>query len=134
MVNRGIILISHGWMAVETLKSAEMILGPKENAAAIAMEATDSPESTKQKLQEELAKFSHCEEVIVLADLMGGTPCNVSLTLLGDHPNMQLFTGFNLPLVMELLASDFAPIDEIRDNLVESGRAAVTDIRKKLQV
>ncbi|HIF1457834.1 TPA: PTS sugar transporter subunit IIA, partial [Enterococcus faecium] len=74
-----IILMSHGLMAEEILNSAKMILGNQINYPVVSMTQNDGIEGTINKLNKILEETSDIRNIIILVDLMGGTPANVAM-------------------------------------------------------
>ena len=124
-----LILTSHGNMACETLKSAEMITGKIENAYALAMEADDGMLQASTKLDQMLLKVSlKFKHIIIIADLLGGTPCNVAIEKSLNKDNITLLSGFNLTMVIEFAMSTCDDYQKLKKHLIEVGRNAVKDI------
>ena len=124
-----LILISHGNMACETLKSAEMIVGKIENAYAVAMDADDGMLGTGRKLDDLMEKvspkFKHC---IVIVDLLGGTPCNVAIQKLVSRDDVTLLSGLNLTMVVEFAMAQYEDYKKLKEHLIEAGRDGIKDI------
>ena len=128
----GVLLVSHGNMAEETLKSAEMIIGNIENATSIAMYSNYSTDITKKIMKDTLKEFSSHEKVIIFADLLGGTPCNLILQeVVNDNDKYELISGFNLGMVIETLSVvNYSGEFEIK-NIIESGKDSIINVLKK---
>ena len=71
-------------------------------------------------------------EVIVLADIFGGTPCNAGSRMILDGCDVVVYTGFNLPVLLELLLNRELPTEEIKVKLEEVYKDAFTNINEKL--
>lgn len=111
-----VILISHGAFCLGLKESAEMIMGPQKIIHTVSLLQEEGPEDFRAKLVKEIEAY---DKVVVLADLMGGTPCNVASRLLleGTH-SFDLYAGMNLPMVIGFLNNTFIGTD---DNLVLAG-------------
>ena len=70
-----LVLISHGQLCEELKKSAEMIMGPQDDIATVALLPNEGPEDFQAKFK---AAIEGEDDVTVLADLKGGTPNNVA--------------------------------------------------------
>ena len=79
---RGILLISHGHFAKGLKESAEMLCGACPQVFAVCLDSSDSPEVFVDKLSRAYESASVYGKVLVLCDLLGGTPCNLALQLL----------------------------------------------------
>lgn len=92
-----LILISHGNFCEELKKSTEMIMGPQDNIHTVALLPSEGPEEFTQKFEKTIEDL---DEYIVLADLMGGTPCNVVSKMILSGKEIELYAGMNMPMVI----------------------------------
>ena len=111
-----LILMSHGRMAEETLASTQMIVGELADAAIVSMTAEDGLSGTQAKLAAILKEAGNVP-TLVLADLKGGTPCNVAM-----------IAGLNLAMAIEAAVSPVENVDELAAYLTQIGQSAVTTI------
>lgn len=122
-----LILMSHGNMAAETLQSAKMIVGELAEAAVVSMAAEDGLAGTQAKLQAILTTNGNVPTIII-ADLKGGTPCNVAMMAMGEYPQLRVVSGLNLAMVIEASVSMLESADELADYLTTIGQQAVAKI------
>ncbi|NEF85398.1 PTS sugar transporter subunit IIA [Lactobacillus murinus] len=116
--------MSHGSMAKETLNSAKMILGDTLDYPVVSMQADDGIKGTLAKLEEILQTIPEKQPIVIIADLLGGTPANVAVLKSNSDPRIKVVTGLNLGMVLE---SFFALEDsEIVTRLLDVGVKAVT--------
>ena len=108
-----VILMSHGLMAKEILNSAQIILGDQINYPVVSMTPDDGIEGTFNKLDKIIGTLNDAKRIVILADLMGGTPANTAMMLASEDSRIQIITGVNLGMVLE----SFFAIKE--ENLVE---------------
>lgn len=99
---KDLILISHGYFSEELKKSTEMIMGPQENIHTVCLLPEEGPKEFEQKL---LQTIEGLDEFVMLADLMGGTPCNVAGQLLMKGYHYDLYAGMNMPMVVGFINS-----------------------------
>ena len=76
MIN--ILLVTHGDLGKELLKSSELIIGKVENAESISFYQGDSFETLLAKVEKSIERVSD-DELIVFTDMYGGSPYNLSL-------------------------------------------------------
>lgn len=95
----GIIVVGHGDFPQGLVNGAEMILGEQENLVAVPLLPTDSPESYLDKL---LNVTNSYDNMIMLADLKGGTPQNLSSFVVKER-DCSIVTGVNLPMLLEII-------------------------------
>lgn len=98
-----IVLGTHGRLGEELVKSAEMILGKLEGIEVVSLMPGMSFEDFTCLAEEKLAA-AHGERVIVLVDLLGGTPSNVFSALTRKY-QCDVITGVNLPALIGLYMS-----------------------------
>ncbi len=97
----GLVIITHGKLATELIRSAEMIVGPLDKVMSVALEKGTSPELATEQLHSAVATVgSDNEGVLILTDLFGGTPTNLSVELL-TNDNIEIVTGVNLPMILK---------------------------------
>lgn len=98
----GIILASHGEFAKGILQSSEMIFGKQENVKAVMLMPSEGPNDLKAKMKDAVASFDNQDEVLILADLWGGTPFNQANGLFEEHKHKwAIVSGMNLPMLIE---------------------------------
>ena len=97
-------------------------------ASAIAMVAGDQPAFYGEDLRAAItAMREECDGVLVFTDLLGGTPFNQSMMIAQDVDNVEVLTGTNLPMVIELLfLRGNATLAELGEQAVTVGQTGVT--------
>ena len=113
----GVILISHGYFAKYAMDSAEMIIGKQENYKVISVTDDKDLEDVIKELEDSYNVLSKGREVIILTDIFGGTPCNATSRLILSGKKVMAYTGFNLPVLLELLLNRDKPLSEVKLNL-----------------
>lgn len=98
----GIILASHGEFAKGILQSGSMIFGEQEDVAAVTLMPSEGPDDIRAKMEKAIAAFANQDEVLILADLWGGTPFNQANSLVEKHKDKwAIVSGLNLPMLIE---------------------------------
>ena len=97
----GVLIATHYNIGTAILETADMVIGPQEQAEAIGIYG--DMEEILNRIESMMA--AGCDEVLVLLDLFGGTPCNETVKLLREH-KLQVLTGLNLPMVLSVLLAD----------------------------
>ena len=98
----GILVISHGQLANELLAAARTIEPAlAEQARAITLEWNVDPDTARAEIGGALAGLDTGSGVVVLTDMFGGTPTNLSLGCL-DPARSEVITGANLPMLIKL--------------------------------
>ena len=97
----GIVLITHGKLGEELLRTAEGIVGPLEGSRSVAIETKESMDQIRDKMSKAIGEVDAGDGVLVLTDMFGGTPANLALTFL-DERRVEVVTGVNLPMLLKL--------------------------------
>lgn len=97
---RQLILVSHGDLTKSYLTSLDMIAGGHDNVTAITFDGEIS--KTLLGDQIEVALNPDAQEVIIVVDLPGGTPCNVVLERYLTDERITILASLNLPMILEL--------------------------------
>lgn len=125
-----LILMSHGHLAQELHKSAQMIMGEIDGLFTVSMLDSDGLDGTREKLRAVLDQAGSEAEVIIAVDLLSGTPCNVAVQAMYEHPGLRVITGLNLPMAIEYAAADMEDVDELAKYLWEVGHDGVILVEK----
>lgn len=102
----GIVLVTHTEYGLYLLKAAELILGPHENCFFVSVDVTKEVEKSLAEIKSRVKQADQGDGVVLLTDMFGGTPTNLSLSLLnlGEH-ELEVITGVNLPMLLRVLGS-----------------------------
>lgn len=96
-MSKNLVLVSHGEFCTALKQSTEMIMGAQSNIYAVPLLPQESGDDYRVKLEQVLSEL---DEYVVLADLLGGTPCNVASKLIMEGKKFQLYAGMNMPMVI----------------------------------
>ncbi|NWF38501.1 PTS sugar transporter subunit IIA [Mariprofundus sp. NF] len=119
----GIVLIGHACIASEMLKALEYVVGEQPLIDAIDVVTGQSPEELAKALDTRIRACDIGDGVLVLADMFGGTPCNVAMGTLAKG-QVEVVSGFNLPLLVKAatLRSSAHDLAAFAEQVVEAGR------------
>lgn len=116
----GVVLVTHTEYGAWLQKAAEMILGPQEACMSVSVDVSQEVEQTIQKLKQVVKQCDKGSGVIILTDMFGGTPTNISLSLLGTR-QLEVVTGVNLPMLLKVLNSRTTPLYKLAREAKEAG-------------
>jgi len=118
----GIVLVTHGRLAVEFLAALEHVVGPQEQTAAVCIGADDDMERRRQDILEAVKRVDAGRGVVVLTDMFGGTPSNLAISVMTKE-KIEVIAGINLPLLIKLagLRADKS-LEEAVTGAQEAGR------------
>ncbi len=99
----GAIIVTHGNLAFELLKSSEMILGRQECVSSVGIKLNDSEEAIVEKISKAINEVDAGKGVLIFTDMFGGTPSNLSLSFMEDN-KVEVVTGVNLPMLIKFFS------------------------------
>ena len=97
----GLVLVTHGGLAVELIRAMEHVVGPQENTAAVCIGPDDDMERRRTDIQKAVRSVETGEGVIVLTDMFGGTPSNLAISIM-EAKSIEVIAGVNLPILVKL--------------------------------
>lgn len=96
----GIVISAHGHLASELLATAELIVGAVEKCIACNIEPDASVDQMEQSLHAAIKQVDDGQGVLMLTDLMGGTPCTRGMALC-RFEHLEVISGVNLPMLLK---------------------------------
>jgi PTS system mannose-specific IIA component len=97
----GMVLVTHGRLAIEFIAALEHVVGKQQRIAAVCIGAEDDMEQRRRDILESVAKVDEGDGVVLLTDMFGGTPSNLAISVL-DRANVEVIAGVNLPMLIKL--------------------------------
>ena len=97
----GIVLVTHGRLAEELVSTLEHIVGPQKQIATVCIQPDDDMESRRRDILGKIDKVKGADGAILLADLFGGTPSNLAISVMNET-GVEVITGVNLPMIIQL--------------------------------
>jgi mannose PTS system EIIA component len=121
----GVVVVTHGQLATELVNAAETIVGELRRFAAVSIGWHEDTEDARTEIQQAIARVENGSGVLILTDMFGGTPSNLSMTFLAES-RIEVITGVNLPMLIKL-ASLPEPSDllAVAREMREHGRNAI---------
>lgn len=129
----GILIVTHGNFGTELLKSAELIIGKQENVETLGLNLGDNVQELYNAVGEAIQRLDNGEGVLVLTDLFGGSPTNVTAGNMNKY-KFESVSGVNLPMLIEALDSrNIMPLNNLLAKAIQSGIEGIKNIRKELE-
>lgn len=118
----GVVLVTHGRLAEEFVAAMEHVVGPQQGVAAICIGPDDDMEERRQQILDSIAKVDDGSGVILLTDMFGGTPSNLSISVI-EKANVEVIAGVNLPMLIKLASVRAeSPLKEAATEAQNAGR------------
>lgn len=97
----GVVVVTHYSLGQEFIRALRLIVPGAPEFYALAVEPGQSVEELRAGIEGTLKKADQGEGVLVLTDMFGGTPSNISLSFLNER-KVEVVTGVNLPMLIKL--------------------------------
>ncbi len=97
----GVVIVTHYGLGHEFLHALRLILPDAPSFHAVAIDPNQSVEEMRSLIDETLTAADDGQGVLILTDMFGGTPSNISLSFLEDR-RVEVVTGLNLPMLIKL--------------------------------
>ena len=118
----GVVIVTHGQVGLEMLRTAQEIVGRIERAEAVTIEAAEKIERARTKIEAAIKRVNTGVGVLILTDMFGGTPSNLGLSFL-DKGALEVVTGVNLPMLIKLPSlREGTSLRELADRLSKYGQ------------
>ncbi|WP_265563119.1 PTS sugar transporter subunit IIA [Sphingomicrobium arenosum] len=98
----GLVLVTHGRLATEFITAMEHVVGKQDAVEGICIGPEDDMEARRADIAAAIERNDQGDGVIILTDLFGGTPSNLSISLMGDSNCVEVIAGINLPMLIRL--------------------------------
>lgn len=117
----GIVIVAHGGLAREYLATVEHVVGKQKDIIAISIEADHDRAQKQQEIMDAADAVDSGNGVVVVTDMFGGSPSNLSLRACTPDDRRILY-GANLPMLIKLAKSRHLSVGEAVRNALEAGR------------
>ena len=123
----GILLVTHANLGSTLIETVEFILGKKvENLFAVSINIIEDPDTLRKKIKRGISKTRTDAGVIILTDMFGGTPSNLSYAFL-EEGQVEVISGVNLPILLKAVNSrSKMDMETLTSSLVEHGRKSIS--------
>ncbi len=122
----GALVVTHGQLGQELVSAAQAIVGEISYIAAVSIGWNDDVDESKKKIEQAVAEVDQGKGVILLTDMFGGTPSNLSFPLLKKN-ELDIVTGVNLPMVIKVAnQSGTDSLSELVTKVKKQGRSHIS--------
>ena len=97
----GLVLVTHGRLAIEFRSALEHVVGPQRQIEAITIGPEDDVEQCRKNILDAVKRVDSGEGVAILTDMFGGTPSNLAISCM-SRPKVEVLAGINLPMLVKL--------------------------------
>ncbi len=122
----GVVIAAHGALAEELLKTTVFIVGDIPNMVAISIDPSRPIDEIQKSIKTAIKKVDTGSGVLILTDMFGGTPANMTLSFL-EEGRVEVITGVNLPMLIKLSQNikNNSSLEETTSTVVEHGKKSI---------
>ena len=123
----GILVVTHANLGSALIETLEFILEKKqENLLSISIDIKQNPDNLRKKIKQGISKVESDKGVLILTDMFGGTPSNLSYSFL-EEGKIEVLSGVNLPILLKAVTSrKKMDIKTLTASLVEHGKRSIS--------
>jgi PTS system mannose-specific IIA component len=129
----GLLIVTHCDLGKELLNAAEFIVGRMEAVESVSITQTLDSKEIMKEIEKKLSNLDKGQGIIILTDMFGGTPSNISLSFLKEG-QVEVLTGVNLPMVIAIAQNrSNLGLVELAEKAQEAGRMSISLAGKLLE-
>jgi PTS system mannose-specific IIA component len=123
----GIVVVTHSRLGEALLEAAEFVLGSRPTAAvSVSIDLNQNVDRLREKVAAAIKKVNQDQGILILTDMFGGTPSNISYSFL-EEGRIEVLSGVNLPILVQALDyRDKMSIGELAASVEVFGRKSIT--------
>jgi len=122
----GVVIVTHYRLGAEFVQALRLIVPEAPVFASVSVDPSQPVDAMRTAISAAIAEVDQGEGVLILTDMFGGTPSNISLSFLEEH-RVAVVTGMNLPMLIKLATlREDKPLDELATFIKEYGRRNIS--------
>ena len=123
----GIVVVTHSQLGEALIEAAEFIVGSRpEGVVSVSIDLNQNVDKLREKVAAGIKKAGREEGVLLLTDMFGGTPSNISYSFL-EEGRVEVLSGVNLPILVQAMTSRAKMgLSELATSLETFGRKSIT--------
>jgi PTS system mannose-specific IIA component len=123
----GIVVVTHSQLGEALIEAAEFIVGSRpEGVVSVSIDLNQNVDKLREKVVAGIKKAGREEGILLLTDMFGGTPSNISYSFL-EEGRVEVLSGVNLPILVQALNSRAKMgLSELAASLETFGRKSIT--------
>jgi mannose PTS system EIIA component len=123
----GILVVAHANLGTALIETVEFIVDKEQECLmAVSIDIQQNPEILRKKIKQGISKVMCDQGVIILTDMFGGTPSNLSYSFL-EEGRVEVISGVNLPILLKAVtARQKMDMEKLTDALVTHGKKSIS--------
>jgi PTS system mannose-specific IIA component len=123
----GIVIVTHCQLGEALIGAAEFIIGSRPaSLESVSIDLNENSEKLRDKISQGIKNVEGQEGVLILTDMFGGTPSNLSYSFL-EEGRIEVLSGVNLPILIQAASRrEKLKLDELAANLESFGKKSIS--------
>lgn len=124
----GIVIVTHSRLGDALIGAAEFIIGNRPEAMeSVSIDLNENTDKLRTKIARGIKKVEGQEGILILTDMFGGTPSNLSYSFL-EEGHIEVLSGVNLPILIQAasLRDKDMKLDELAASLEIFGKKSIS--------
>lgn len=123
----GIVIVTHSQLGDALIDAAEFILGSRpDTMVSVSINLNEHVDKLRKKIAEAIKKVDHNRGVLILTDMFGGTPSNLSYSFL-EEGRIEVISGVNLPILIKAVdIQKEMELSELAEHLEAYGKKSIS--------
>jgi mannose PTS system EIIA component len=123
----GIVIVTHSHLGDSLIEAGEFVLGSRpQGVVSVSIDLNQNVDRLREKVAAAIKKVNQQQGVVILTDMFGGTPSNISYSFL-EEGRIEVLSGVNLPILIHALDTrEKVPLAELATSLEVFGRKSIT--------
>jgi len=123
----GIVIVTHCQLGEALIEAAEFIIGERPGSLeSVSIDLSENAEKLRNKISQRIKKVEGQEGVLILTDMFGGTPSNLSYSFL-EEGRIEVLSGVNLPVLIQAAnMREKMKLDQLASDLESFGKKSIS--------
>lgn len=123
----GIVVVTHRQLGEALIDAAQFVLGDSPaSITAVSIDLKESAEVLRKKIESAISAVGTAEGVLILTDMFGGSPSNLSYSFL-EEGRIEVISGVNLPILIKAINSrEKEPLEQLAAALEQYGKKSIS--------
>ena len=99
----GVVIVTHSQLGEAFIEAAEFIIGTRpDTMVSVSINLNEHADKLREKIAKSIKTVNRHKGVLILTDMFGGTPSNLSYSFL-EEGRVEVISGVNLPILVQAI-------------------------------
>ena len=123
----GVLIVTHSQLGDALIEAAEFIIGTRlDTTASVSINLNENADILREKIATGIKAVNRHKGVLILTDMFGGTPSNLSYSFL-EEGRVEVISGVNLPILIQAVNKrEEMELDKLAESLEAFGKKSIS--------